>query len=46
MKWTFLIAAGALAGGMAYVAHQRNRKAQRDAALWAAATDPVGPAAG
>jgi hypothetical protein len=46
VKWKFLFAAGAVAGGMAYFAHQRNRKAQRDAALWAEATDPVVPSAG
>jgi hypothetical protein len=46
VKWKFLIAAGAVAGCVAYVVRHRNRKARNDAALWAEATDPVVPTAG
>ncbi|GAA3621945.1 DLW-39 family protein [Microlunatus ginsengisoli] len=43
MKWKLLLAAGAIAGGAAYVARQRARRARRDAELWAEATDPIAP---
>lgn len=41
MNWKALLAVGAIAGGVAYVARQRTLKARRDAALWAEATDPI-----
>ena len=44
MNWKLLIAMGAVAGGLAYLARQRNLRARRDAELWAEATDPVAPA--
>ena len=43
MKWKLLIVAGAVAGGVVYLARQRNVRARRDAELWAEATDPVAP---
>jgi hypothetical protein len=46
VKWKLLVVAGAVAGGLAYLARQRARKARNDAALWAEATDPVAPSAG
>lgn len=43
MKWKLLIAAAAVAGGVAILARQRRLRASRDAELWAEATDPVAP---
>ncbi|HEY5980098.1 MAG TPA: DLW-39 family protein [Microlunatus sp.] len=41
MKWTWVLALGALAGGVVYAAYRRNQQELADAALWAEATDPV-----
>jgi hypothetical protein len=43
VKWKLVIAAAAVAGGVAILARQRNLRARRDAELWAEATDPVAP---
>lgn len=41
MKWTLVLALGALAGGVIWAAYRRNQRELADAALWAEATDPV-----
>ena len=41
VKWTWVLALGALAGGVVWAAYRRNQQELADAALWAEATDPV-----
>ncbi|HEU5486513.1 MAG TPA: DLW-39 family protein [Microlunatus sp.] len=41
MKWTWVLALGAVAGGVVWAAYRKNQKELADAALWAEATDPV-----
>ena len=41
VKWTWVLALGAVAGGVVWAAYRRNQQELADAALWAEATDPV-----
>lgn len=41
MKWTWVLALGAVVGGVVYAAYRKNQKELADAALWAEATDRV-----
>jgi hypothetical protein len=41
VKWTWVLALGAVAGGVVYAAYRKNQKELADAALWAEATDRV-----
>lgn len=41
VKWTWVLALGAVAGGVVYAAYRRNQQELADARLWAEATDPV-----
>lgn len=41
MKWTWVLAFGAVVGGVVWAAYRKNQQEQADAALWAEATDPV-----
>lgn len=45
MKWTLILAAGAIAGA-ALAARRRNQRAATDSNPWSVATDPVTPTGG
>jgi len=41
VNWKYLLALGAIAGGVALAAKRLGQKAQAEADLWSEATDPV-----
>ncbi|WP_231851399.1 DLW-39 family protein [Microlunatus phosphovorus] len=41
MKWTWVLALGAVVGGVVWAAYRRHQKELADAALWAEATDDL-----
>jgi hypothetical protein len=41
VKWKVAVAVGAIAGGALWFVRRRSRRAEADAELWAAATDPI-----
>ncbi len=41
MKWTWVLALGAVAGGLVWAAYRRYQKELADAELWAEATDEL-----
>ncbi len=41
VKWTWVLALAAVAGGVIFAAYRRNQKELADAALWAEATDSL-----
>jgi hypothetical protein len=41
VKWKVVVAVGAIAGGALWFVRRRSRRAEADAELWAAATDPI-----
>ena len=41
MKWKWVVALGAVAGGVVYVLRRSKPRSSDDPELWSAATDPV-----
>ncbi len=41
MKWKWVVALGAAAGGVVYLVRRKKQRSSDDTELWAAATDPV-----
>jgi hypothetical protein len=41
VKWKVVLAVGAVAGGAFWFVRRKSRRADADAELWAAATDPI-----